>query len=350
MEVKVALSFDDVLLIPQHSEIASRKDPSTVINLSKNVTLQIPIISSCMDTVTGTEMAIAMWKMGGLGIIHRYNTIQEQIDMLVNVFAVGANCAIAIGATGDFFERAKTLVDHGANILCIDVAHGDSMLVENAIKVLRSNFTNNLTIIAGNVATGPGCERLINAGADAIRCGIGGGSLCTTRIITAHGIPTLQTIMDCKEYLYVHGYKDYCLLADGGIRNSGDLVKSIAAGANAVILGQLLAATTESPGKLIETRDRDNTPICYKKYRGMASYQAQADWRPETRNNIVPEGEETILEYKGNMDKIINRLVGGLRSGMTYSNAMTIQDLQYNARFIQITSSGLQESKPHAKT
>lgn len=343
--MKTALSFDDVLLVPQHNEMASRKDPDTSTKLSKHVSIKIPIISSCMDTVTGPEMAIAMWKAGGLGILHRYNTIPMQIEMFKQVVSSTDlySCAVAVGATGDYLERTAQLVDHGATIICIDVAHGDSLLVEDAVKNIRRLYPN-LTIIAGNVATGNGCARLIDAGADAIRVGVGGGSVCTTRLMTAHGVPTLQSILDCYDYLWYRHYTDFCLIADGGIKNSGDVVKGLAAGANAIILGQLLAATDESPGELIETATGK-----YKTYRGMASFDAQVEWRPEKRNEIVAEGETTILSYKGNVNDILKNLVGGLRSGMTYSNARTISDLKKNAEFVKITSAGWTESKPHAK-
>lgn len=338
--MRTALSFDDVLLVPQHNEIASRKIPDISTRISKDLMLKIPIISSCMDTVTGSEMASIMWKMGGLGIIHRYNSIEQQLSMFREV---KGKCAVAIGATGDYFNRTANLYKYGAHIFCVDVAHGDSFIVEDAVKKLRKSFPD-ITIIAGNVATGEGCARLIDAGADSIRVGIGGGSLCTTRIMTGHGVPTLQSLLDCDDYLQRRNYNNFCLLADGGIKNSGDIVKSIAAGAGGVILGQLLAATDEAPGELVDTPSGK-----FKKYRGMASFDAQVEWRPEKREEIVPEGEDTMLPYKGRVDNIIRMLIGGLRSGMTYSNAKTLKQLKNNSEFVQITTAGWAESKPHAK-
>lgn len=341
--MRTALSFDDVLLVPQYSRVLSRKDPDTSTIISRYLSLKIPVISSCMDTVTESAMAIAMYQCGGLGILHRYNSIAHQLEMLSTVQSAAAKCAVAIGATGDYLERAEKLIHNGADIVCIDVANGNSSLVEIAVGKLRKMY-NNITIIAGNVATGEGCARLIDAGADTIRAGIGGGSLCSTRIVSGSGVPTLQTILDCKEYLYRNKYEDFCILADGGIKNSGDVVKSIAAGACGVIVGQILAATNEAPGEIIEDESGK-----YKKYRGMASRSAQMDWRGNTGIDIVPEGEETILPYKGNTKNILSNLIGGLRSGMSYSNAITIKELQYNAEFIRITSAGWTESKPHAK-
>jgi IMP dehydrogenase len=343
--MRKALSFDDVLLIPQHSNIVSRKDVDVSTKLSKHLTLKIPIISSCMDTVTGPEMAIAMWKSGGLGILHRYNSIVQQCQMLREVHAAKVDCAIAIGITGDFKDRLKSLVELGGTSFCFDVAHGDCDMMEDAIKWLRTTFGRDFTVIAGNVATGIGAMRLMDAGADAIRIGIGGGSLCTTRLMTGHGIPTFQSVLDCWDYLSYHRYnKSICLIADGGIKNSGDIVKSVAAGAGAVILGQLLASTDEAPGELIDTPHGK-----FKKYRGMSSFGAQVDWRPEKKDEIVPEGEDTILPYKGSVEKILYQLIGGVRSGMTYSNARTLNELKKNIEFVQITSAGWAESKPHAK-
>ena len=344
--MKTALSFDDVLLVPQYNEVASRKDTDTSTKISKHLTLKIPVISSCMDTVTGVEMAVAMWHRGGLGILHRYNTIEQQLDMYSKVKNWGSNptdCAIAVGSTGDYFERTAGLVEAGANIICIDVAHGDSLVAIEATRRLRKSFPH-ITIIAGNVATGEGCARLIDAGADAVRAGIGGGSLCTTRIMTGHGVPTLQTIFDCYEYLMARKYDDFCILADGGIKSGGDVVKSIAAGASGVILGQLLAATDETPGELVDTPNG-----MFKQYRGMSSYGAQAQWRPEKRGEIVPEGEDTMLPYKGSVNEVLHNLIGGLRSGMTYSNSRTLKELKNNSEFRQITVAGWAESKPHAK-
>lgn len=343
--MKTALSFDDVLLVPQHSNIVSRKDVDTSTKLSKHLTLKIPVISSCMDTVTGPEMAIAMWKTGGLGMLHRYNSIEQQCAMFRTVRAAEANCSIAVGVTGDYKDRLKSLVALGATNFCFDIAHGDCDMMEDAIKWFRATFGKDFTIIAGNVATGVGAMRLTDSGADAIRVGLGGGSLCTTRIMTGHGIPTFQSVLDCWDYLHYRRYNEsVCLIADGGIKNSGDIVKSIAGGAGAVILGQLLASTDESPGELI-----DSPAGKFKKYRGMASLGAQVDWRPEKKDEIVPEGEDTILPYKGSVDKILYQLVGGLRSGMTYSNARTLKELKSNVELVQITSAGWAESKPHAK-
>ena len=341
--MKVALSFDDVLLVPKYNTIKSRKDVDTSVKLSDHLQLNIPLIASCMDTVCEDTMAIEMWRNGGLGIIHRYNTIEQQVKLFSNVKAANTNCAVAIGATGDYLERAEALVVAGCDVLCVDVAHGDSSFVIESIKELRRRY-KSITLITGNVARGEAAARLIDAGSDCVRVGIGGGSLCTTRLVAGVGVSTLYSIMECAEYLDKYGYEDYRLLADGGIKTSGDIVKAIAAGARAVILGQLLAGTTEAPGQII---GKSNSK--FKVYRGMAARSSQSNWRPEKTAEIVPEGEDTLLPYKGAAKDILFGLVGGLRSGMTYNGAHNIKELQHEPEFIQITLAGLMESKPHAK-
>lgn len=343
MKLKLALSFDDVLLKPRNSKVKSRKDVDTSTRISKHLTLGIPIISSCMDSVTGVEMAVAMWKAGGLGILHRYNTIEQQVKMLQDVKKNNANCAVAIGATDDFIKRASALIENGCNVLCIDVAHGDNLYVIKAVSEIRQLFPN-ITLIAGNVATGKGCRRLIDAGADAVRVGISCGGACSTAVVSGSGLPALQSIMDCAKYLNKKGYKDFCLLGDGGVKNSGDIVKALAAGANAVILGQLLAGTDESPGEIMEKNNK-----MFKIYRGMSSFAAQAEWRPQKMKEIVPEGEETAVPYRGSVNDVLFNLVGGIRSGFSYSGAFNVEDLKRKARFVRMSSAGFIESRPHAK-
>jgi IMP dehydrogenase len=341
--MKLALSFDDVLLLPRHSTIPSRKDVDTSTQLAPNLLLKIPVIASCMDTVCEDAMAIAMWRLGGLGIIHRYNTIEKQVELYQKVQLNNAHCAVAVGATGDYLDRMARLYDAGCRIICIDIANGDSEVCGHAVKTI-SKLYKDITIIAGNVSTGVGARFLIESGAHIIRIGIGSGSLCTTRINTGCGAPTLYSLFECIDTLAYSRCSNYSLIADGGIKNGGDIVKSIAAGANGVMLGQLLAATDEAPGEIISTADGK-----YKRYQGMASYASQVAWRPDKKDEIVPEGEATLLPCKGAVDKIIYQLVGGLRSGMTYNNATNLQELKNHAEFIRITGAGWQESMPHAK-
>ena len=330
-----SMSFDDVLLIPQYSDIDSRKSLSTSNQLDDKITLGLPIISSPMDTVTEVDMAFAMDTHGGLGIIHRYNTANDQARLvkkakLKGVPVVGA----AIGVTGDFLERAQALVEEGASVLCIDVAHGHHSMVERAIQSLKSVFGGSLHIMAGNVATGEGARDLANWGADSVRVGIGGGSICSTRLVSGHGVPTFQTIIDCVEYGC-----SVPIIADGGIKTSGDIVKALAAGADFVMLGSMLAGTTQSPGQVF-----DNGNKKYKVYRGMASSEAQVSWRGKTS---TPEGISTTIPYKGDVNTILGDLRGGIQSGMSYSGVRTIRDLQAKAKFIRQTPAGQSESYTH---
>ena len=330
-----SMSFDDVLLVPQYSDIDSRKSLSTSNQLDDDITLGLPIISSPMDTVTEVDMAFAMDTHGGLGIIHRYNTANDQARLvkkakLKGVPVVGA----AIGVTGDFLERAQALVEEGASVLCIDVAHGHHSMVERAIQSLKSVFGDSLHIMAGNVATGEGARDLANWGADSVRVGIGGGSICSTRLVSGHGVPTFQTIIDCVEYGC-----SVPIIADGGIKTSGDIVKALAAGADFVMLGSMLAGTTQSPGQVF-----DNGNKKYKVYRGMASSEAQVSWRGKTS---TPEGISTTIPYKGDVNTILGDLRGGIQSGMSYSGARTIRDLQAKAKFIRQTPAGQSESYTH---
>jgi len=331
--MKQALTYDDILLVPQYSDIKSRKEVEIRNNLDKHIRLALPIISSPMDTVTENDMSNAMCDAGGLGIIHRYNTIKEQCDLARKCEYTGA----AIGVTGDFEERACALYDVGVRILCVDVAHGHHVLMKNALKKLRGIFGIAVHIMAGNVATLQGFNDLSDWGADSVRCNIGGGSICSTRIQTGHGLPGLQTIMDCAR-----SDRDTKIIADGGIRSSGDIVKALAAGADFVMLGSMLAGTEESPGKKMYTLGGIR-----KEYRGMASKDAQMDWKGQYSSD---EGICTSVDYKGPVDSILKDLRRGIVSGLSYSGARTIEELQSKAEFIEQTTSSLSESHTHINT
>lgn len=464
--MKDGLSFDDVLLAPKRSSVQSRKDVDTATQLTKNIFLNIPVISANMDTVTESQMAIAMARAGGLGVIHRFLTIEEQVrevgkvkraenvviehpytvlptftvraarrfmqtnnvsgllvvdaegklvgivtarDLLFehddskevgNVmstdlvtgpvgtsletarqilhknrveklplidshgkpaglitskdilnqtnfpkaskdlkgrFRVGA----AVGSKDDFLERASELVHAGVDVLVVDIAHGHSDGAIAAVRKLKSEFA--IDLIAGNVATADGVSDLIAAGADAVKVGVGPGSVCTTRIVTGSGVPQLTAVMDCAK-----AAGDIPVIADGGIKNSGDIVKAIAAGASAVMIGGLLAGTDESPGFMVT---RHGTR--FKIIRGMASLGANLSRKSKENksetdvNDYVAEGVEAIVPYRGSAMDVINQLVGGFRSGMSYCGARTIKEMQKNAEFIKMTSAGMKESKPH---
>ena len=333
--MKEALSFDDVLLVPKCSDIESRSHTNIGNALDDNITLSLPVISSPMDTVTQSKMAIAMRKAGGLGIIHRYNSIEEQVNLVLSAQMGGMPIAgAAVGATGDFEERACALYDAGVSIICIDVAHGHHCLVKKALQTLRETFGTSLHIMAGNVATLEGFNDLADWGATSIRVGIGGGSICSTRTQTGHGIPTFQSILDCAQ-----SDRDAKLIADGGIKTNGDIVKALAAGADFVILGSMLAGTTEAPGEIFQSKNKK-----YKVYRGMASKAAQDEWRGKSS---APEGISTTIPFKGDVKTILDNMRGNIQSGFAYTGAKCIEELWMKADFIKQTSAAQVESSTH---
>ena len=472
MEIKEALTFDDVLLAPKRSIVSSRKDISLKTRLSKNIFLHIPLISANMDTVTESAMAISLAKNGGLGIIHRFLSIEEQVNEVLKVkraeslviekpYSLNINSKLkdakslmqnynisgiliidndnklqgiltkrdilfedneeeivsnlmtkrqdlvttysgvkleeaqeilhrnkieklpiidknnhlqglitssdimkikqyphstkdnkgrlrvgaAIGVKGDYLERAQNLLYAGADIIVLDIAHGHSDLAINAIKKIKSEF--DCELIAGNVATKNAVEDLISAGADVVKAGVGGGSICITRIITGFGVPQLTAILDCVEVAEKYNIP---IISDGGCRSSGDIVKALAAGASSVMLGNLFAGTDESPGFAIM---KNGTK--YKMSRGMASVSAnitkkkidQGQVEQEDLDGVVAEGVEAVVPYKGKVSDVIKQLIGGLRSGLSYCGVNNLEDLRKNAEFIKITKAGLIESKPH---
>lgn len=337
MKIKRCLSFDDVLLVPNYSNIESRSQVSTASELDNNRAFSLPIISSPMDTVTEAKMAIAMNESGGLGVLHRYNSIEEQVDMLWQCRQNGVtDVAAAIGISGDYLNRAEMLVTQGASILCLDVAHGHHILMREAITQIRIRYPY-VHIMAGNVATREGFEDLSKWGADSVRVGIGGGSICSTRIQTGHGVPTLQSIADCAESGMTTKTK---IIADGGIRNSGDIVKALAAGADFVMLGSMLAGTKQTPGPTLTSPQGKK----YKTYRGMASKEAQHDWRGRHSSN---EGISATVPYRGCVTDIINDLNNGIRSGFSYTGARSMNELHAKSEFVFQTVAGQMESSTH---
>ena len=341
------ISFDDVILQPQYSDITSRKEIKTNLYVPKlNVNFDIPIISSPMSTVTEAYMCNAMSNLGGLGIIHRYNTIDFQ-KKLVTYISDTKTKAAAIGVAGDHKERLSALVEAGLNIVCIDIAHGDHILMEKAIEYVKNTYPN-LFVIAGNIATGSAYYRLAEAGADAIRASVGSGSICTTRIQTGHGMPTLQAVIDInatkKEMIKNNSVWNEnnlpYLIADGGIKNSGDIVKSLASGADFVMLGSMLSGTKETPGR-ITTNENGNK---VKRYNGMASKTAQKNWKG-SYSSI--EGVASYVPYKGTISKVVNEIMSNVRSGMSYTGARNLKELQEKAIMIKQTSASNVEGNPH---
>ena len=331
----MTMSFDDVLLVPRISDIKTRKD----ISLSSSIadkTFSLPVISSPMDTITGCDMAVTMNAQGAFGIVHRYNSIREQTRLIERALRQGAtSLGAAIGVTDDYESRAASLVSAGVFLLCVDVAHGHHTNVERAIKTLRDKFGNKVSIMAGNVATPEGFATLEDWGADAIRVGVGGGSICSTRLQTGHGIPTFHSVLVASSKK-----KTAKLIADGGIRTSGDIVKSLAAGADFVMLGSMLSGTDETPGEVFNNTSGNK----YKVYRGMASVEAQMDWRGKASSL---EGVATTVPYKGSASEVLQALEQNIRSGLSYSGARNLSELSEAPSFVRQTTAGNRESGTH---
>jgi len=329
------LTFDDVLVVPCKSEIKSRKDPDLTSRVTKNITCSAPVISSNMDTITEGDMAKAMSDLGGMGILHRFIDVEAQIEELQKVKqSKSPILAASVGIGEKGMERAKKLVDAGVQIITIDIAHGHSLQMMELTEWMKNSFPS-VDIIAGNVATPEAVRDLANAGADAIKVGIGPGSMCTTRIITGCGLPQLTAIAMCSLEAEKHNVP---VIADGGLKTSGDIFKAFCAGADSVMLGSLLAGTLETPG---ETRQGK------KLYRGMASRSAQDSWRGGVAKGMAPEGESHMISIKGHVEDVVLELTGGVRSGMSYVNAGSFSEIKDNARFIRMSTSGIKESVAH---
>ena len=473
MEIRDGLTFDDVLLVPKRSSIATRSQTNLQTRLSKNISLNIPIISANMDTVTESTMAVAMAREGGIGIIHRFLTISEQVNevlkvkrsgsvMIENPYFIKPNQTVkeainymrekevsgllvtepdsklvgiltrrdimfeseggtklvkdvmtsdvvtaklgigiseakeilrknrveklplvdekghvrglitskdiintdnypaaskdkkgrplvgaAVGVKGDFMERTEALLDAGADVIVVDIAHGHSDNALNTVRLIKKAFPN-CELIAGNVATALGTEDLIKAGVDAVKVGVGSGSICITRVITGSGVPQLTAVLDCAK---VGKKLDVPIISDGGIRNSGDATKALAAGASTVMVGGILGGTDESPGSPVMKNGKK-----FKIYRGMASFYASLGRKSketgsvsisEDLNDYVAEGVEAMVPYKGSVTDIIKQLTGGIRSGLSYCGANNILQMQENAEFIKMSQAGFVESQPH---
>lgn len=472
MEFKEGLTFDDVLLVPKFSDITSRSQTNLETKLSKNISLNIPLISANMDTVTESSMALAMAQQGGLGIIHRFLTIEEETNQILKVKRSGSvmienpyfigpektvNDAIsymgekgvhgllvmdsesklvgiltrrdvvfesesnqlvknimtkdvitaklginldeakqilhkhrieklpltddsglvkglitskditnienfpqaskdkkgrplvgaAVGVKGDFMDRTESLLEAGADVIVVDIAHGHSENAVNTVRHIKKAFPNS-ELIAGNVATASGAEDLIKAGVDAVKVGVGSGSICITRIVTGSGVPQLTAVLDCAKVGKKH---DVPIISDGGIRTSGDITKALAAGSSSVMVGSILGGTDESPGSFM-TRNGKR----FKIYRGMASFYASLGRKSKENgkvsfeddlNDYVAEGVEAMVPYKGSVTDILKQLTGGIRSGLSYCGAHTIKQMQENAEFIKMSHAGYTESQPH---
>lgn len=341
--MKEYLTFDDVLLEPQYSDIGSRADVCIGVVAKKDVYgLSLPIFSSNMDTITESKMANYIRSKGGAGVIHRFMSIEDNVKQYLES---RNNTFVSIGTSDGELERFHKLYEAGSRYFCVDVAHGYSKKVAETIYAMKVvvRGINKIVVMAGNVATYEGAKFLEDAGADLIKVGIGPGSVCSTRIKTGHGIPQLSAIMECSKV-------GVSVVADGGIRTPGDIVKALAAGADFVMLGSMLAGTNYTPGEVIYTENPGpNGPV--KHYRGMASKEVADDKLGGLTEWKTAEGVSVTVPYKNEVetDAIISDIIGGIRSGLTYSGAKSIRELQKKAKFVRITNAGLTESFPHRK-
>ena len=344
--IKEALTFDDVTLAPNYSEILPSQ-VNTSINLTSKLKINIPLLSSAMDTVTESTMGIAIARAGGIGVIHRNLSIYEQIKEIRKVKSKKLLVGAAVGASEKELTRAKNLLKENLDIIVIDTAHGHTKKVADIIKKIKKLRPKNTAICAGNIATTEAAKFLVKLGVDIIKVGIGPGSICTTRLVAGIGVPQLSAILNVKKGI---GKSKTTLIADGGIKFSGDIAKALAAGADAVMIGSLFAGTDQAPGKKIKKKGK-----LYKYFRGMGSIGAMnkgsADRyfqsNQKDTSKYVAEGVEGYIKYRGSVDKIIYNLIGGLKSSMGYLGAKKVTELRKNPKFVKITKAGFYESMVH---
>ncbi len=327
-------TYDDVLLVPNYNNYESRRNVTTEISDRRNkLSLGLPVLTANMDSITESKMANFIGDRGGMGVLHRYLTIDQNIEEFKNCTH---KTFVSIGCSTQELERAIALKDAGADYFCIDVAHAHAKYVGKTLRNLRE-VIGDRCIMAGNVATYAGADYLSACGADILKVGIGGGSVCTTRIKTGFGVPNLSSIIECSKI-------DRSIVADGGIRTPGDIVKALAFGADFVMLGGMFAGTDPTPGKVI-TKD-DGTKV--KAYRGMASFEAQNDFMGEIPEWKTAEGVAVEVPYRANAaEEIVADIVGGLRSGLTYGGAADIHELQRKMSYMQVSQAGRVESMAH---
>lgn len=353
--MRTALTFDDVTLLPRYSTVLSRDDVDLHTYIVPYRLRSLPIVAAPMDTITETAMAVALAKNGGLGILHRRMSVEDQVKMFtdtqsmlmehspVELQAAGyldynSLVGVAVGVGAGEEERIRKLFLAKARIFCIDVAHGHHVSVKDTITWMRSKFGGSVDIIVGSICTYAGARDLIKWGADALRVGVGPGAVCSTRVNTGHGVPQISAIMEARKAIKEAneaGERDITLIADGGIRTSGDIVKALASGADAVMLGSLLAGTDETPGEVVNG---------FKTYKGMASAGAQQELRGEVKH---VEGVSAPVPCRGPVEGVLNRLAEGVRSGLSYSGAHCILELQDRAQFCQVSQAGFLEGTPH---
>jgi IMP dehydrogenase len=359
----IALTFDDVLLRPGYSGF-DRKDIKLTTKLTKKITLESPLVAAPMDTVAEGELCIALARLGGIGIVHRNLKIDDQAAEVKKVKDAGQLVGAAVGSNAGYEERVQKLVDAGVDVVVVDSAHGYSKKVIAATRYIKENF--DVEVIAGNVATAEGAQALIGAGADGLRVGMGPGAICTTRIISGMGVPQLTALFETAAVGRKHGVP---VIADGGIAHSGDMMKALGAGASTIMMGRLLAATEESPGKVVKLKPEHvpsrfqnildgSAEYTFKEYRGMGSIAAMKEGLKISSEDefhgkdyqgdvLVAEGVEGLVPCSGTVKQFVDQMIGGVHSGMYYVGAKTIDELWENAQFVQITQASLSESHPH---
>ncbi len=344
--IKEALTFDDVLLTPKYSDVLPSQT-NLFTELSKKIKLKLPFLSSAMDTVTESKMAIAIAKEGGLGVIHRNLNIKKQSIEVLKVKNKKLLVGAAVGTNNSEIDRVKSLIDNDVDLIVIDTAHGHSKKVLKILSKIRKIISKK-TLCVGNIASGEAAKRLYDVGADIVKVGIGPGSICTTRMVAGIGVPQISAIIDVKKKLKQKKIK---IISDGGIKFSGDLIKALAAGADAIMMGSIFAGTEESPGKKFRLGNK-----IFKKYRGMGSIGAMSagsadryfQIKEQNPSKYVPEGVEGRVKYKGLVKDIVYKLQGGLRSSMGYIGAKNIKEIRTNSKFVKITKAGFYESMVHS--
>ncbi len=389
--IPLALTFNDVLLIPGYSDF-SRDDIDLTTQLTRNIKIKIPFVSAPMDTVTESDLAIALGQIGGIGIIHRNLSVEEQADEVAKVKAKNILVGAAIGPNAGFEERAKALVAANVDTIVVDTAHGWTKAQIDTIKFLKKSYPK-LEVIAGNIATYEGAMGLIEAGADALRVGMGPGAICTTRVISGMGVPQITAVMETVRAAKKAGIP---VIADGGLAQSGDIVKAIGAGASTVMMGSFFASSREAPGKTVrlarqfvphrfqsifgnkqllgdgtgesskkeltltnaDLQEMEEETFEFKEYRGMgseaamskgASTKSEGEFHGKSYKDrvLVAEGVEGLVPVKGTVKDLVDIAVGGIKSGFYYCGFKTITQAQKEARFMQITQASLMESHPH---
>lgn len=365
----LGLTFDDVLLLPGYAAF-SRSDINLSTKITKNITLQIPFVSAPMDTVTESKLAIELARLGGLGIIHRNLSVKDQANHVAKVRKEGLLVGAAVGASTGYEKRLEALVKAGVSVLVVDSAHGYTWQIIDALLFIKRHYPKT-DVIAGNIATFDGAKALIEAGADGLRVGMGPGAICTTRIISGMGVPQMTALEETVRAAKAGSGKSVPVIADGGIKYSGDMVKALAAGASAVMMGSFFASCAESPGKIVNL-PKEKVPhrfqsifqkgkkrYAFKEYRGMgsvgamkkgASIKSEDEYHGKSYKDrvLVAEGVEGLVPVRGTVQSVIDQAIGGIKSGMYYVGAKTFAELQKKARFIQITQASLAESHPHS--